>query len=104
MAGDEEGEALRDHVGLVELFTRLAINTGQHPIEKVVDLPQCARLAPLSNNVTYGLDHELLVGAYLLRPPRFELCLDGKFPGDRLRRFQRVQHGEDEWVRRVAIE
>src|SRR3984957_17222416 len=72
MAGDEEGEALRDDVGLVELFTRLAVDAGQHPIEEVVDPPQCARLAPLFNNVTHGLDHELLIGAHLLRPPWFE--------------------------------
>ena len=104
VAGDEEGEALRDDVGLVELFARLAVDAGQHPIEEVVDLPQRARLAPLFKNVTHGLDHELLVGAHLLRPPRSELGLDGHFPRDCLRRFQRVQHGDDEWMRRFAIE
>jgi hypothetical protein len=104
VAGDEESEALRDNVGLVELFTRLAVDAGQHPIKKVVDLAQHTRLAPLFNNVTHSLDHEFLIGTHLLRPPRFELGLDGKFPRDRLRRFQRVQHGEDERVRRVAIE
>ena len=56
VAGDEEGEALRDDVGLVELFTRLAVDAGQHPIEEVVDLAQspdlrrssimCARSRP----------------------------------------------------------
>jgi hypothetical protein len=56
VAGDEEGDALRDDVGVVELFARLAIDAGQHPIEQVVDLAQCARLAPLFNNVTHGLD------------------------------------------------
>ncbi len=104
VTGDKEGDALRDDVGLVELFARLAVDAGQHPVEEVVDLAQCARLAPLFNDVAHGLDHELLVGPRLLRPPGFELGLDGQFTRDRLRRLKRVQHGEDERVRSVAIE
>ena len=43
VAGDQEGDALGDDVGVVELLARLAVDAGQHPIEQVVDGAQRCR-------------------------------------------------------------
>jgi hypothetical protein len=102
VAGDGEGKALRDDIGFIERLSRLAVDTGQHPVEEIVDLPELARLSPLLDDAAHGGDHEILVGASLFRPPAIELGLDGRFPLRRLRHFRRVQHRENEGTGRVA--
>ena len=46
VAGDQEGDALGDDVGVVELFARLTVDDGQHSVEQVVDGAHGARRAP----------------------------------------------------------
>jgi hypothetical protein len=79
VARDQECDALRDDVGIVQLLVRLSVRHGQHPVEKVADAAHGARRAPLLDNVLHRPHHELLGGQKSPGPLAMQPALDGQF-------------------------
>ena len=104
MAGDQERDALRDDVGIVQLLAGLSVDHGQHPVEQVVDGAHGAGCAPILDDVLHRPHHELLVGPKLPSPLAMQPALDGQFPRFCLCVFKGAQHGNHEGVWRFAVQ